>query len=73
MARRMIRCGNAPGAWAQLTDLDRAFVRWFREWLEWSAADPATRGPVPCEPDRADYPPPAYAYVPKEKPTDDNS
>jgi len=66
--RRMIPCGNAPGAWSQMTDLDRAFVEWFGAWLTWSAADPETRGDEPAQPDPADYPPPAYAYAPAERP-----
>lgn len=64
MSRRPVRCGNAA-RWEDLTDLDRAFILWFRSLLEWSAADPATRGPEPVQPDRDDFPPPSYCYRPR--------
>ena len=42
-------CGNDPRV--RLTDHDRAELEWFREWLAWSKAPEAERGPEPPDPD----------------------
>lgn len=56
MTRRpsLIRCGNAVPL-DQMPPQTRAVIAWFGSFLEWSAADPATRGERPAEVDPLDY------------------
>lgn len=51
----IVRCGNSPGARDRMTDLDRAWVDWFAQFLVWRKADPSVRGPEPVEPVPAGY------------------